>query len=54
MPFGVEWSRSADGGGDHQRKRGSLAVNMGYPTVTNGDFVGEVLKLKDRTVQNGT
>ena len=28
-----------DGGGDCRRGRGSFGVNLGDPTVTNGDFV---------------
>jgi len=27
-----------DGGGDHQRGRGSFGVNFGRPIVTDGDF----------------
>jgi len=31
-----------DFGGDRQKKRGSLGVNLRHPIVTNGDFVASL------------
>jgi len=44
MPFGVVSGVSRgigvlDAGGDCQRGRGVLEVNVGHPIVMNGDFV---------------
>ena len=47
MPFGVVsrvglGSGVLDFGGDRQRGRGSLGVNLRRPIVTNGDFVASL------------
>jgi len=44
MPFGVVSGVGLgmgvlDGGGDHRRGRAVLGVNLGRPTVTDGDFL---------------
>jgi len=43
MPFGMmsgvgQGMGVLDGGGDRQRGRGILGLNLGRPTVANGDF----------------
>jgi len=47
MPFGVVSGvglgmRALDFGGDRQRARGSLGVNLQHPIVTNRDFVASL------------
>jgi len=47
MPFGMVSGVGRvmgvlDGGGEHQRGRGSFGINLGCPTVTNGDFVAQL------------
>ena len=40
VPFGVVSGMGVlDGVEDRRRGRGSFVVNVGHPTVTNGDFV---------------
>jgi len=50
MPFGVVSGVGRgmvvfNGGGDRQRGRGSLGVNVGHPIVTNGDLVAWVYSI---------
>ena len=57
MPFGVVSGVGLGMGvldfdGDHQRRRGSLRVNLRHPIVTNGDFVASLcgIAYSDRAV----